>query len=377
MDFLVPVTDEVRTIAADLPKQTIGSEMVFYDPESQLKLESFDIALIGVNESRLCQYQGVSQDFSKLRSEFYQLYRGAWNVKMLDLGNIEPGETVADTHFAVKSLSRKLMEYKVVPIFLGGGQDAMLPIYRSMDDLYHMVNVVNIDSHFDLGEVDADLDHTNYVGKMVVQKPYNLLNYMVLGYQTYYQSADEIALFENMFFDAVRLGQVGNDLTQVEPYLRDADIVGLDIRSIAGAASGRVNGLSGREVCALARYAGLSDRVKVFGLFELSRDYLLPHDLLAQIMWYFVEGYSLRNGEYPVNIDDSYTRYTVAQEDTDVVFYKSGLSKRWWMEMPFSSLVDNKPVQHTLLSCTESEYQEACRGNLPDRWLKAQLKNSI
>lgn len=377
MDFLVPVSDDIKELAAKLNPQTIGSEMTFFDPDDNLDLEGFDIALVGVNESRLCLHDSVSQDFSQLRKEFYQLYKGEWKVKLLDLGNVEAGETVADTHFAVKTLSRKLMEYNMVPIFMGGGQDMMLPLYRSMDDLYHMVNVVNIDSHFDLGEVDADLDHTNYVGKMVVQKPYNLFNYMVLGYQTYFQSADEIALFDNMFFDAVRLGEIGENPVKAEPYLRDADIVGIDIRSIAGSASGRVNGLSGREVCALARYAGISDRVKLFGIFELTRDFILPYDLLAQMLWYFVEGYVLRNDEYPVNIDDSYTRYTVTLENTDVVFYKSGLSKRWWMEMPFSTLVDNKPVQHTLLSCTEMEYEEACNGNLPERWLKAQLKNSV
>lgn len=269
------------------------------------------------------------------------------------------------------------MQDDVIPIFIGGSQDLMLPLYRSLDDLYHMVNVVNVDMKFDLGVIDAPLTNNNFVGKMVVQKPYNLFNYSVLGYQTYFQSQEEIKLFETMYFDAVRLGALGSDIHMVEPYLRDADIAGVDMRSLSGTASSRVNGLDGREICAIMRYAGISDRVKLSGIFEVNSTFEQPVDLIAQMLWYFCEGYTLRNGEYPVQPDDSYTHYTVPLEEEELQFYESTLSGRWWMVLPFSSLVDNKPVQHTLLSCTRREYENALRGRLPERWLAAQRKNTL
>ncbi|MDZ7847857.1 MAG: hypothetical protein U5L96_14460 [Owenweeksia sp.] len=58
----------------------------------------------------------------------------------------------------------------------------------------------------------------------------------------------------------------------------------------------------GEEACAICRYAGLSDKVSSFGIYENNPD--LDHNgqsshLLAQMIWYFIEGYVNRKGDYP------------------------------------------------------------------------------
>jgi hypothetical protein len=51
----------------------------------------------------------------------------------------------------------------------------------------------------------------------------------------------------------------------LEPVFRDADIV-LDLNSVKSSDSGNFtyftpNGFNGKEICSLARYAGISDKV--------------------------------------------------------------------------------------------------------------------
>ena len=97
--------------------------------------------------------------------------------------------------------------------------------------------------------------------------------------------------------------------------------------------------------------------------------------LQAQIVWYFIEGYTHRYHEYPIKDLNNHTKYIVTfEDDEDMVFYKSEFSQRWWMQIPIDLGVKNKLNKFALLPCRESEYQEATRGNYPDRWWKEQKK---
>ena len=78
------------------------------------------------------------------------------------------------------------------------------------------------------------------------------------------------------------------------------------------------NGIDGRTICALARYAGISDRIQL-GCFDLSNTAIF-HKLLAQIIWYFVEGVHCRFEEYPVVTNQGFTRYSVQMSDRELVF---------------------------------------------------------
>jgi hypothetical protein len=61
-----------------------------------------------------------------------------------------------------------------------------------------MVNLVAIDSKFDFGK-ENDLVCTSYLTKLLSTN--NLFNYCNMGYQTYYNSQEEIDLIE-IIFDA-------------------------------------------------------------------------------------------------------------------------------------------------------------------------------
>src|SRR5690606_39675649 len=82
-------------------------------------------------------------------------------------------------------------------------------------------------------------------------------------------------LIYEMYFEAYRLVEIISNITIAEPVFRDADLISFDINAIKSSDLGffstfNPNGFDGREVCALARYAGLSDRVTSFGVFNIN-----------------------------------------------------------------------------------------------------------
>ncbi len=50
--------------------------------------------------------------FDPYRKAFYSLYPGNWNYKIIDLGDIEKGETAEDTRFAAKEVIAALIQKK-------------------------------------------------------------------------------------------------------------------------------------------------------------------------------------------------------------------------------------------------------------------------
>ena len=127
---------------------------------------------------------------------------------------------MTDTYFALTKVVEALLQKNIIPILLGGSQDLAYAQYRGYDNVGKMVNLVNVDNRFDLGDADMPISNVSYVGKIIVEQPYNLFNYSALGYQSFFNPPGEIALMEKLYFDAFRLGEVSGDITAVEPIMR-------------------------------------------------------------------------------------------------------------------------------------------------------------
>ena len=189
---------------------------------------------------------------------------------------------------------------------------------------------------------------------------------------------------ERLHFDAYRLGNVTANMNTVEPVMRDADVVAIDMGAIKSSElsykhSKTPNGFDGKEICAIARYAGISDRVTAFGVFEYKNDTQeeTAAMLVAQILWYFIEGYNYRASENMDIEKGNFLTYQVPVEDEVLTFYKSDKTERWWIEIPFILGLNNKLKRRTLLPCTYQDYLDACNQSIPERWFKARKKNEI
>ena len=380
-DFLSPLDSEIIDYINGLSSQQLGSKVVLHTSEAFPEVSKVTIGIIGVLENRGNSNGNQEIDLLAIRKELYRLYPGNWDASIADFGNILAGNSIEDTYFALKKVASSLIKNNIIPVVIGGSQDLTYSLYRAYDDLEQMVNLVAVDSQFDFGKESDVVSASSYLTKIVIEEPNNLFNYCNIGYQTYYNSQEEIDLVEKLFFDAYRLGEVCSNLSLAEPVFRDSDIVSVDLTSIKSADSGNFvtftpNGFNGKEICALARYAGLSDKVSSFGIFKHNN---LANEsvLIAQIIWYFLEGYNFRSLEYPNLNQNLFLKYIVPVDDIELIFFKSPKTERWWIEIPFISNVNNKLKKNTLLPCTHEDYLRACDQEIPERWWKAQRKNLI
>ncbi|MEY2868647.1 MAG: hypothetical protein RIR01_1107 [Bacteroidota bacterium] len=381
-DFLEPISDEFLVLLKSLSSQQLGSKVVFHTKDEFPDLNKVKIALIGVLENRgsVLEIENAG-DLAVIRKDLYSMFPGNWDATIADLGDILPGNTKEDTYFALRKVASDLIKRKIIPVVIGGSQDLTYSLYRAYDELEQMVNLVAIDSKFDFGKEDEEMSNNSYLSRIIIDEPNNLFNFCNIGYQTYYNSQEEIDLIEKLFFDGYRLGEVANNIAIAEPVFRDADIVSMDLNAVKSADSGNFNsfapnGFNGKEICALARYAGISDKVSMFGVFNHNNT-ALESVLISQIIWYFIEGYHYRSNEYPFGSRENYIKYSVPIDDETLVFYKSDRTDRWWIEIPFVTNGNNKLKRNTLLPCSYEEYLGACNQELPERWWKAQRKNVI
>lgn len=382
-DFLIPVEDKVLAHCELLSPHALGKNIKKHTSKKGLPVyKDAAIAIIGVKESRNAFEKKISPlDISQIRLELYKLMLGNWDVNMVDLGDIEEGNTVYDTYYVVKEIVATLIQKKVIPIIIGATQDITYPTYRAFDGLKNMINMVMVDSRFDFGDSDELISSHSYMSKIITDKPNNLFNFSNLGYQSYFNAQEEIDLMERLFFDAYRLGEIIADITIVEPVLRNAHLVSVDVRAIKASEVGMSNsfspnGFTGREICAISRYAGMSDAVSVFGIYE-GENTAQSFQLIAQMIWYFIEGYNFRVPEHPHTLNDDFTKFIVPMEMEELVFHKSNTTERWWIEVPSILASHNKTKSPALLPCTEKDYLDACNENIPERWFKAYKKGFV
>ena len=381
-EFLAPVKDIVIAHLALQSSLCIGNKInIHTNSEGFPDLEGAKLAIFGVQEDRNSENNfGCGEDLHLVRKKIHELYPGDWSAKIVDLGNVKKGAKVSDTYFAVSEIITLLLKKNIIPIIIGGGQDITYVNYRAYDTLEQSVNITTVDSRFDLGTLEDELTSQSYLSKIIMQEPNNLFNYSNVGYQTYFNSQESIQLLDTLFFDAYRLGNA-KELENIEPAFRNADIVSIDLGAIRQSEApannnASPNGFNGEEICAISRYAGLSDKVTSFGIYEYNSKLDVnaqTANLMAQMIWYFIEGVNTRVKDYPFSGKENYQKFTVLLEDDDpLIFYKSHKTGRWWIEIDILS--DNKYKRHALIPCTYKDYTEATRQKIPDRWYKAMKK---
>ncbi len=358
----------------------------YLDEEKFPDLTDMKIAIFGVPEDRnSIANKGCREAPDKIRERFYKLKAVGHPYKIVDLGNLKIGETVNDTYAAVTSIMVELMREGILPIILGGSQDLTFPQYVAYQKLEETVNIVSVDAYFDLGTTEENIRSHSYLGKIILHEPNFLFNFSNIGYQTYFVGNDQIELMNKLYFDAYRLGDVRKNMEETEPIVRSADILSFDISSIRqsdapGNANATPNGFYGEEACQILRYAGLSDKLTSLGLYEINPSYdsrdQTSH-LVAQMLWYFLDGYYQRKKDLPLVNKNSFVKYRVniKEDEHEIVFYKSKKSERWWMEVPYpNSKV--KYHRHHLVPCSYRDYEVAMKDEMPDRWWQALQKLS-
>ena len=371
--YLKQYFDAYQYDSRSLEKSRIGCCLDFFDENFNNDLWSYDVFIIGVPEGRL-SLGNESCDLApdEIRSSLYGLYEGEWGLKILDLGNLRIGKIVEDTYAILEQLTTYLIQRGGVLLVLGGGHDLMTPIYKGHAALGKPLNFASFDAYLDFQ--DGDSCHSrSFLTHLLASKESMLSNYNLFGYQSYLCDPKEVHLLNQMDFNLIRLGEVNSDLNEMEPYIRSVDHLSVDISVIKASealanAYSSPNGMTAEGLCMMLRYAGLSNRVKSVLFSELNPRFDKNSQsvkVYAHAIWYFLEGLHLRQGDLLSEKFDDLKVFHVNSELAELVFYKSLVSGKWWVD--FSN---QKGSAENLFPCSSLDYLKAVDGELTARILK-------
>lgn len=354
-----------------------------HDKNGFPEMKTDSVALFYVPEFRNSNYKiSIGEKF---RTEFYQLNtQSNWNKEIYDLGDILPGEKVEDTYYAVAKVFSTLLKSNILPIIIGGSQDLTMAMFDGYKDLEQLVNICSVDHSFNLGDPDSPVSDNGYVSQLLMKRPSYLFNFSTIGIQAPLVKKEEFDLTDKLYFDYCRLGEFNMDFKKAEPHLRNSDLLTVDLNSIRFSelqndGYSQPNGFYADQICQISKYAGVSDKITSFGVFNYFPEKSSSSNvskLVAQIIWYFIDGLHQRVGDFPIGSKRDYFKFSVHLDDfkEELIFYKSNKSSRWWLEVPYPASEGKKYERHHLIPCDQMDYDKAMQNEIPDLWWKTYQK---
>lgn len=344
------------------------------------------MAIFGVKEERgNLGNVGAAQGPDEIRKKLYNLKRGNGSYKIVDLGNLNIGHDLNETYVRVSEVCRMLLESNVLPIILGGTHDIDYGQYCGYETLDKLISFLNVDAFLDLEDTESVPENRKHIHKILLHEPNYLFSYTHLAYQSYLIDPLSVSVLEKLYFEAFRIGQLRTNIQEIEPAIRNADLLSFDVTAIRssdapGNALAQPFGLTGEEACQICWYAGQNEKLSSVGFYEYNPRWDDEHDktasVIATMIWYFIEGYYFRKNEQNFRSND-FLKYTVSMpvEPETLSFYKSKFSEKWWMEVPYP---DGKErfSRNSIVPCSYSDYQAAVKGEVPERYINTLAKLS-
>ena len=327
-----------------------------------------DVAIIGITDDRLPNSRAYSESPDTIREQLYQLHGLESSFKVVDLGNVKTGTEISDTFAALRIIAEELYSLNVPLLILGGNQCFTLPLLAGIQKNEAVLTV--IDDRID------NLTQPNYDGEDIFLRNLSVESIVhMMAVQSFFVSPESRESFPEEFNGSVfTLGELRNGLREMEPYLRETDLVSFDFGALklseaTGQSRNSPNGLTGEEACQLAWYAGISTNPVWFGLFGYAPDNDPNRNgamMAAQIVWYFLQGKAKKMDEVPLDEAIDFMHFIVPVEGIPepVTFLRHPISKRWWMEVPSP---DCELFPHRI-PCSKKDYKKACKNEIPDRW---------
>jgi len=368
-DYLIPISKADLNNEQEYDAYQIGAICDCYEEGNIPDLDAADVILIGASEERGYGPGKKGPDAADaVRREFFSLFYWHKEVKIADIGNLRPGISLTDTYAGLKTVLAELVTSGKTIIILGGSHDLTYAQYKAYATQKYVIEATVADALIDLKE-ESTIPADSFLMEMFTEQPNYIRHYNHLGFQSFFVHPRMLETLDKLRFDCYRLGRVRENMDEMEPVLRNTDMLSLDINIIrnadAPANTLSPNGLAGDEACVLSRYAGMSARLSSFGIYgyrpERDRDQLTAKQI-AQMMWYFMDGVAIRNKEAVLQDREAFWEFNIVCGDIETVFLKSKKTGRWWMQMPGKEF----------LPCAYNDYLLASNNEIPERWLRHQ-----
>ena len=330
---------------------------------SEIKENS--IVLLFVSDYRGANGDAESQDFTGIRREFYKLSQLDFDIPIIDLGDLVSGKTPQDSHYILQEVLSVCHQKGAIPVIVGGSNDLAFSLFSALNYHQQDINYTQISNLVSLKQ-DEEIHESTFLSKILGSKNFSVKNYHHLGYQKHLNEMDSVNLIKEVQFDIIRLAEMMNSTEKTEPYFRKADLVTINCDAIetfseAFSMNPQVNGLNRREICAYMKEIGLSEKLKSVGIFNYNiySDSQLNHQLLAQMIWYLIEGITIQKS-HPK--EKSYETFFVLINDEQYAFKRDVFNNLWYFGEDEN--IDN------CIPCSRSDFDEAKRGFLSPRFTR-------
>jgi formiminoglutamase len=384
MDLTILFSPVEESVYTDVSSNSSLLKSISIFSEKMPSYRGSHIAIFAVKEERgTRKNKGVSTGPDEIRKKLYNLKRGTGEYRIVDLGDLNPGHDLDETYTRISEVCRMLLEENVLPIILGGTHDLDYGQYAGYETLEKLVSFLNVDACLDLEEKAEHGESQSHINRILLHEPNYLFSYTHLAYQTYLIDQGAVSILEKLYFEAFRIGQIRTNIQEIEPTIRNADILSFDVTAIRSSdAPGNANaqpfGLTGEEACQICWYAGLNEKLSSAGFYEYNPAYddanRKTASVIATMIWYFIEGYYHRKSHQNFRGND-FLKYSVSMPvDPEVItFYKSKMSEKWWMEVPYPH-GHERYSRNSIVPCSYNDYQTAIKGEVPERYITTLAK---
>lgn len=377
--YLDPADQKWNLIPGIPSEASLGSQVSFFQGnEEWFRNFRADVVIVGVPEDRNgFDNRRCTGAPDAIRRFLYGLRKFDAGLLICDAGNVG-GQGLNDRYQALKEVTSWFLEKGAVVVVIGGTHDLTFPLCSALQSLDGAVNLVVGDAMADLDPADQDFSSRSWINRIMAISE-GLSDFSLMGVQNYLVSAQQEAYIRDRHFEILRLADLrGQNISRAEIPLRDAHFVSLDLRMVKNQNqfSDQVvspHGVEPYEACQISRYAGLSDQLKLFGLFEVAASQEAPdgHQVLAgEMIWHLIDGFLNRFEDYPVRNLEEYKYHVVSLEELGegLSFYQNTVNGRWWMEVPSDN---GKRV----VACAYDDYRKTLRKELPEKWWRFFLKS--
>jgi formiminoglutamase len=367
-DFLQPLPNDILTnddngfIEGQLGKQIKTPNDTDFD------VNHADIVFVGITENRgNSAIPKPCNAANAIRKQLYNLMYWHTDVILADVGNVTQGASIADSYAAIKTVVEELFIRNKTVVLIGGSHDVTLAQYMAYKSTNQALEMTGIDAELNISTASR-IASEHFLMQIFTGEPNLLKHYNHIGFQSYYTHPGMLQTLDKLKFDFYRLGNVLQDIYEMEPVLRNSHMVSIDIAAVkhsdAPVNKKYPNGFTGIEACTLTNFAGMSQQVNSIGFYGYNAADATETTAaqIAQMIWYFIDGKYKSKNEAALQDKEMFDEYCTILTDYQINFYRSKRTSRWWMQMPDESYV----------ACSYNDYLSASNNILPERWLRVQ-----
>ena len=136
-EYFNPVKTEIIDYVNKLDNNQLGSKLKINGRDNLNSFEALDVVIFSINEYRFNSSIQKSFNANKdFRKKLYSLYYGKWDLNIYDFGDLENGNKISDTQFALEKILEFFSKNQILVLTIGGSQNLLYNVYSSHNNHY-------------------------------------------------------------------------------------------------------------------------------------------------------------------------------------------------------------------------------------------------